>query len=227
MDLDDKIKLITLSTLRDLNECFLIANAAVMSILLSDYTQWSLTPKDEEERKIMDETAISIRKNCSTMIPKWAFINFVTILEAWLSDVLREILRTSPHKIRKEMVDSAIVIDSSSYEECLEKLIDYELTKLSYASTKKFTKHLQEITSTDIGGISELLDVLEFKATRNVLLHNKGIVDKTYLQKAGDKARANEGEEIKIDQTAFMNSHDIITTFIKKISDGLVQQYKK
>ena len=170
---------------------------------------------------------VSLINNSETLIPKWAFINFITIFETWLSDVLREILRAYPQKIRRDKVDSAIIIDSSSHEECLEKLIDEELIRLSYASTKEFTKRLQEITSTDIESVSELLDVYELKAARNIILHNRGIVNEKYLKQAGEKARAQIGEEIKLDSESLINSFNILESFVTEVSDKLVKKYKE
>lgn len=175
----------------------------------------------------MKKTTLSVIENCETLIPKWAFINLVTVYEAWMSDVLRAILREYPKKITKEKVESSFITDSASYEECLEKLIDAELVDIFYAGPKEATKRLQEITSIDIETFTELADIFELKAARDVLLHNKGIVNKVYLRKTGDKARAKEGEEITIDSEALLKSFGVMYSFIKNVSNKLEEKFKK
>ncbi len=41
------------------------------------------------------------------------------------------------------------------------------------------------------------------KATRDLLIHNSGIVNKTYLDKAGKMARYTVGEQVVIDSSYF------------------------
>ncbi len=44
----------------------------------------------------------------------------------------------------------------------------------------------------------EIEHLAEIKASRDILVHNKGIVNATYVSKAGSRARFRDGERLEI-----------------------------
>lgn len=233
MELHDEIKPITLDTIRDLLTCGTVALVAKESSkthgdkVLKKIYETAGREIGEDLKDFIEETIKpEIREDSGTLIFRGAFISCITAYEAWVSDVLRAILRKYPQKLKKEKVDSSIIIDSTSHEECLEKLIDKELIDILYGGPKEVTKRLQEITSIDIKNIPELADIFEIKAVRDILLHNKGIVNGEYLRKSRDKARASEDDTIKIDLQILIDSMGILTSFVTKVSVALVKKYK-
>lgn len=58
----------------------------------------------------------------------------------------------------------------------------------------------------------------ELKATRDVLEHNAGVANDTYVRKAGKKARYAAGEYVEIDDAYHLASWQLV----KKGSCGLI-----
>jgi len=59
---------------------------------------------------------------------------------------------------------------------------------------------------------------IEIKASRDIIIHNSGRINKLYVEKAGDQRRGEDSEELVIDRAYFR--HVIVT--LKKLS-GQIQ----
>jgi len=57
----------------------------------------------------------------------------------------------------------------------------------------------------------------ESKATRDLIVHNSGIINKIYLEKAGTVARGKSGEKIVIDKKYFESTCVLIKSLVGKI----------
>ena len=233
MQLHDKIRSCTGNTLYELLVCSLVAHIGELAIKRVEHiARGPDVAKRIVKTGLINEKAYKqlesdVYDNYDTLLPKWAFINIVAIFEAWMSDVLRELFREYPQKIKRQDIKSFIITESSSYDECLEKLIDIELRDIFYASPKEVTKRLKAITSIKIERIPELPIMYELKAARDIFLHNKGVVNKEYLRKSRDEARAKEGEEIKIDRQTLAKHMESIISFIATVSKEIEEKYKR
>ena len=65
----------------------------------------------------------------------------------------------------------------------------------------------------------EIDTLVEIKAARDILEHSAGVVNETYLRKAGSRARYGLGEQIVIDDTYHLDSWKLI----KKVVADLVR----
>lgn len=63
----------------------------------------------------------------------------------------------------------------------------------------------------------------EMKAARDLLIHNSGIVNKTYLDKAGPKARYTAGDQVMIDRPYFNDCWALA----KKLVDDIAAAAKR
>ena len=66
---------------------------------------------------------------------------------------------------------------------------------------------------------------MEIKATRDVLVHNAGIVNETYLRKVRGKSRGQLGELIPLDKTYLDDSVTSMKRLIKHVYEGCLQKY--
>ncbi len=227
MTLSEEIRSRGLNAIDSLGLCATICSLA--GVAIEEHGEQILrdngAPAEEGLIDFRERQIQLILKNYGTLIPEWAFINMITVYEAWMSDVLRVILVDCPQKIRKQKVDSSIITGSSSYEECRNKMIDQELKDIFYAGPKEAAKRLQQVTSVDIENIQELPGIFELKALRDILLHNKGVVNKEYIWRAGDKARAKLGDEIRVNSSLLSASQDTIGKFIVEVSKQLQTKF--
>ena len=65
----------------------------------------------------------------------------------------------------------------------------------------------------------EIDRIAEMKAARDLLIHNSGVVNKTYLEKAGPKARYAAGEKVVIDRQYFDDCWLLAKQLVDDIAD--------
>ncbi len=65
----------------------------------------------------------------------------------------------------------------------------------------------------------------EIKATRDVIVHNLGIINEVYINKAGDKSRGKIGEKILITQNYFRETISYLKRSIIKMSTQLKSNF--
>jgi hypothetical protein len=63
---------------------------------------------------------------------------------------------------------------------------------------------------------------LAAKASRDVLVHNKGIANKTYESKAGNLARFREGEELDIPEDYHRETWELIHKVVADVSNAAI-----
>ena len=107
---------------------------------------------------------------------------------------------------------------ASSLEEALSSVIDGHVSRLMFAQPRVQFEYLAAIASIDIQEAT-FAKYYELKATRDLLVHNTGIANETYLAKSGQYARAAMGDRLEIDREYFDNS----LALVKRIS-GIVKR---
>ncbi len=128
----------------------------------------------------------------------------IQIMETFFLNLLALVINAHPQKlsIGEKNIPINVVTSSESIEDIYERVIHHHLQAVFYGSPRKYFIYIEEVLSIKLN--DELkVRYSEFKATRDIIIHNNGIVNNTYLVKTGDSKRANEGELIPIDKTYF------------------------
>lgn len=67
---------------------------------------------------------------------------------------------------------------------------------------------------------------VEINATRDLIVHNNGIVNEFYIRKSGDRARAQPGDRINVDFEYFDESISCIKDLVISIHKQLETKFK-
>lgn len=140
--------------------------------------------------------------------------------ESFLGQVIREILAEHPRKLlmtihgfqSQKDVPVGVVLDTDAEDakdEIVEWVIERTVTGLFYAAPKVYIDYLAKIGGI-VAGEPEFDDYLEIKATRDLIVHNSGVINEVYLSKAGEKARGTAGQMALIDQNYFNHSMSVL-----------------
>lgn len=156
-----------------------------------------------------------------------SLITAVAITEDYLSKSLATILEWYPQKLSvygDKKVDLTLILDSENKEELLQRIIFKVVYSIFYPSPAKYFETIEEILAiTYQDPIKKQFS--EIKATRDLLVHNSGIVNSIYLAKSKDLARGSEGEVIPLDNNYFDNSLRCMKRIISKTYSQLLQKY--
>ena len=140
----------------------------------------------------------------------------VTIIEAYLGDLIRLIILRYPKKIGgKRTVKSSDILQSDNIESIHLKVANSILNELSYKSPKEFAEESKKFTSINLLECPAFHKYIETKVTRDIHIHNLGIVNELYLSKASTHARARIGEYLHVDNIYLLESYETCLQFIE------------
>jgi len=144
---------------------------------------------------------------------KQSLISATEVTEDYLAQILTIILKWFPQKLKitaggvqtERKVDLDMVLEVDDLDELLSRTIEKRLVSISYVSPEQHFGYLEAILSFELPEDVKT-DYAEVKATRDLLVHNSGIVNRIYLRKVGEKARASEKDLIPLDDEYFSES---------------------
>lgn len=156
-------------------------------------------------------------------------VSCVSRLESMLNDVLRAYLSKYPEKLSvglkggesAKTVPIATVIEAEDIKELRRTIANTRLQGVFYAEPKEYLAYFENITGVKLPE-SAFLSFVEIKATRDLVIHNDGIVNELYKKKAGDLSRAEVNKTIPLNETYFASS----ISAMKAISSAIEKQVK-
>lgn len=132
----------------------------------------------------------------------------VTIIECLLNDLLFEVILKCPEKIDKKQIEVKRILKANSFEELKRDIIYSVVNELSYRSPQEYAREFEKYAFINLLECPAYQRYIEVKATRDVLIHNKGIANRIYVSKSGMFARVNSGVEMPVDDIYFMESYE-------------------
>lgn len=150
----------------------------------------------------------------------------VTITEALLGDIVRNVIVRYPQKLgAKRAIQLQAVLEAQSLEEVHLRATDALLNELSYKSPAEFSEALDNLLSINLLECPAFHKYIELKATRDIHVHNRGIVNETYVKKAGSHSRARIGQSLPVDIPYFLESYEACLQLTEWLEQELDQHW--
>ena len=150
----------------------------------------------------------------------------VSLFENIFFDLLRLILQDQPlHMSGKRQIDYITILKAETKDEIGWQMIERDLNELKYKSVSQWFAYLQNLVSIPDVSKDDLDSIAEAKAARDLLVHNAGIVNQIYMQKAGERARSALGEEIDIKGHYTRDTWTVFVRVLLDITDHLIQEF--
>jgi hypothetical protein len=93
-------------------------------------------------------------------------------------------------------------------EDILTEMIRWKSESLTFLPPVKYIDKLQKILSIQLDE-QIVTDFIEIKASRDIIVHGTGVINSTYVTKAGDRNRGNVGDILPFDLSYFVK---VVTT---------------
>lgn len=162
------------------------------------------------------------------------FTFLIAQVEAFLYDVAYEILKNDNRRLKTTInginhlkkIDLNEVIEANSIEDMIDEIIKRELISVFYASPQKQKEYFERVLNIEIDN-DVWLNWFEQKATRDIIIHNSGLINEMYLNKAGQLSRGLLSEKISIDQYYFNEAIINIKSMAGKMSNTVKKNYKE
>jgi hypothetical protein len=123
---------------------------------------------------------------------------FLSIFEVFVGDLLRLWLIAYPRGIGGKTVKLEDALDAGDLATLIARLVDHEIAEVTYKSPRTVFQYIERRIGLPLPPTAEIDQLAEAKASRDVLVHNRGVVDAEYLLKSAALARYAIGIRIEI-----------------------------
>lgn len=150
------------------------------------------------------------------LVKELAVVNLVAIADAYRSGIMAYILRKDSTIIKKSKLDMSYsdIIDIGNWEELYSKLVHKTTEEwLGNGYGVWITKMKEKILPNINIQPENRLQIEEIVATRNTIIHNKGMVDSEYLRRSDNWYGFH-----KIDPPAIMTKRNLDESYYKSSS---------
>jgi hypothetical protein len=146
------------------------------------------------------------------------FQHFVSIFEEFVFGLLRCWLAAYPGSLSKKQVEVGLILKAPDKATLIATVVDRELNELKYERVADWFAYLERLAQLGCPAASEIERLAEIKASRDILVHNQGIANATYVSKAGGRARYQAGEKLEIPEQYHRESWETIKRVVRDVS---------
>jgi hypothetical protein len=147
-------------------------------------------------------------------------VSMVSRTEAFIQDALAIVVNEHPNKLSvlgdKSGIPIDLFLESAERDDVIRRFVALKCEGLMFGKPSEYLEKAAKVLSIELD--DEIVrDFLEVKASRDIVIHNSGMINKLYVEKAGDRGRGSVGDELIIDRSYFR--HVIVT--LKKLSGSI------
>lgn len=171
---------------------------------------------DESFAEAYSRGTSDLKQRTPTFLYGMCLVHGYGLLEHYLSDVIRKIVRSNPRvlltlqKREDRKIDYRVVIDNiDSPKALIDELANRELLSLTYGPIEDYLKALR--TRFGLASLNDNLDarIIQLALLRNCLVHNRSVADERLATVSGGFYR--NGQRIRVDRNMVSRC---ITTFM-------------
>jgi hypothetical protein len=166
--------------------------------------------------------AAKARGYVTEQLTEATFQQFISIFENFYFELLRLWLTAYPQNLGKKMVDFKSVLELPDKDAITQLVVRKELNEVLYDRPTEWFTYLEDKVKVGCPSTEEITRIAEAKASRDLLIHNRGIVNKIYKSKAGNLARFQEGDKIDIPEYYHRETWELIRKVISDVSDAAI-----
>jgi hypothetical protein len=148
-------------------------------------------------------------------------VNIVSRIEAFIQECLVIAILQHPEKLgvlaEKSGIPVDMFLDYEDRDELLARYVASRCEGLMFSKPSEYLAKACKVLAIELRK-DTIDDYIEIKASRDIIIHSSGEINKQYVEKAGSKARGDVGDELVIDQAYF--KHVLITA---KVLSGEIQ----
>jgi hypothetical protein len=152
------------------------------------------------------------------------FQHFVTLFEDFVFDLLRAWLNAYPQTLSKRELKFQTVLDSSDKPQIIEAVVEKELLGVAYKRIEDWFIFLNNLVKLNCPQPDQIAKLAEIKATRDIMVHNKGVANEIYIEKSMGQARFTAGDLLEITEQYHRESWELIKQVTSDLSDAALKK---
>ncbi|PKB00409.1 hypothetical protein B0O79_3875 [Flavobacteriaceae bacterium MAR_2009_75] len=191
--------------------------------------------KELLEKNKPDDEGMTLFTRINSKIPKHtleinvlAIINAVARTEAYLNDILECLFLWN----RKSLISDKTItykeaIEFENIDELIKSIRQREILEFSHSSFKDKLKFLNKKFNLTFPEIEKVQDeIIELFTTRNIILHNNGIVNQTYI-KQNKRTKLKLGSKRVVDEDYTRNGIRNLRTIGYSVAGNVIEKINK
>lgn len=153
------------------------------------------------------------------------FCRTVDLFSIFLDELLLFVLKNQPESLKSnEKLTSEEVLSCSKMEEVIDIIAMRKVRELSYKNIKDRLSYFDDKLGFRLGLTPEhIKDITLLYECRNLLVHNKGVVNSIFKRKVGDSP-LQEGDIIEIDTDLASTSMQCLSNAVKTIDRDITKK---
>ena len=152
------------------------------------------------------------------------FQQFISIFESFVFDLLRLWLLAHPVSLGAKKIDFKAVLDAADKDAVAQLVVGREVNEVMYERPAGWFAYLEDRAKLGCPTADEIDRIAEAKASRDVPVHNRGVVNKTYESKAGTLARYRDGERIDIPEPYHRATWELLRKVAADVSNAALSK---
>jgi hypothetical protein len=168
------------------------------------------------------ELAAKARGYVAEQLTEATFQQFISIFENFYFDLLRLWMTAYPQSLGKRMVDFKSMLDLPDKDAIIQLVVRKELNEVMYDRPAEWFTYLEGKAKLGCPSADEVARIAEAKASRDLLVHNRGIVNQTYESKSGNLARFHDGDKIEIPEHYHRETWELIRKVVSDVSNAAI-----
>lgn len=146
------------------------------------------------------------------------FQHFVSLFEDFVFDFFRAWLTEYPGSLSGKQVGFRSVLQCADKAEIVQTVVQKELAGLAYERVDAWFKYLETTAKLGCPTQEQVERLAEVKASRDVLVHNKGIANSVYVDKSLGRSRFKEGDKLEIPEDYHRDSWQLIRQVVSDVA---------
>ncbi len=156
-----------------------------------------------------------------------SFQHFVSLFEDYLFGLLRSWLAAYPAGLSGKHIDMGSILTAPDKRAIVLLVVDKELNELRYKRLADCFAYLERLTNLGCPTTDQIEQLTEIKASRDVLAHNNGFANATYVSKSGKRARFQDGEKLEISEQYHRASWETIRSLVFDVSAAALEKVSR
>ncbi len=162
------------------------------------------------------------RSYVAEQLTEATFQQFVTIFENFFFDLLRLWLVAHPKSLGAKTVEFRKILEAPDKAAITLHVVNHEVNEILYERPKEWFAYLDDKVKLGCPTEAEIDKIVEAKASRDVLVHNRGVANKMYESKAGKLARYTDGQRIDIPEHYHRETWELLRKVITAIASAAI-----
>ena len=184
------------------------------AIKVRNYTTGSVIT----ERELPDR----IQAYVSGYLAGSTFQQSVSLFEDFVFGLLRIWLLSYPFRLERKQVPMSIILTATHLDDVKLGAVNRELHELGYKKVRDWFAYLEDMAKLGCPTSDEIESLAEIKATRDIFVHNRGVVSTIYEEKAGSKKRGNVGDRLDLTRSYHRRSWSLIRRVVSDMSAAAI-----